>query len=304
MGKRTPAKNIRMLSRRAQVIAIRMTLSGLGLGLVGAAILTGKLPDEYVIAQAVFGDTLAPNTIGIGALFASLYLLVACLLSLETARRPPPHHEPLSLLSTPSAADGLTLQGILIGEFEYGRETAAQAMEERRSVTNFYLLVVGGTISGVVALLSTLISHHNLVLGAVAALWLVSAVGLMMLFSIISLRLAWVGSASSMNHVKEFYLHNADKLGASRDILQSAFTYRTDTLPAADVHWNVNHYTALLIGCLDAGAYLSGLTLIGVALSEQDMPQVCVVGAVLTVFVFMAHWWSFDLSLRPLLEQA
>ncbi|HEX8732984.1 MAG TPA: hypothetical protein VF725_13105, partial [Ktedonobacterales bacterium] len=131
------------------------------------------------------------------------------------------------------------------------------------------------------------------------ALWLVCAAGLLMLFSIISLRLAWVGSANSMNHVKEFYLQNAGKLGASRDILQSAFTYRTSTLPPAGVHWNVTHFASLLIGSLDAGAFLSGLMLIGLALSEQSMPLICVVGCILAAFVFMAHWWFYDLSLTP-----
>lgn len=297
MGKKTPKNNPRKLSRRALVAC--MTLSGVILGLMSLVLLTNLIPDEFALVNSIFQDTLAPNTLGIGALFASVYLLLACLISIKTSRPTPEHHEPQTLSGEPGTADGMTLQGILMGEFEYARETAAQAMEERRSVTNFYLLIVGGTISGVIALLSTLASHHNLLLGAVAALWLVCVTGLLMQFSIISLRLAWVTSANSMNHVKEFYLQNAEKLGASRNILQSAFTYRTSTIPPADTHWNVNHFASLLIGSLDAGAFLSGLMLIGVALSEQSMPLICAVGCILATFVFMAHWWTYDLSLRP-----
>lgn len=298
MGKQA-AKKLARKPHRARITVIWMTLSGAVLGVAGIVLLAGAIPDEKTLAQALFGDTLAPVTIGIGAVYASAYLLTSCLLSLATARRSPPQHKPIGLLAATTQTDGMTLQGILLGEFEYARETAAQAMEEHRSTTNFYLLVVGGTLSGVVALLSTITAHLNLIFGAIAALWLVSLVGLLMLFTIISLRLAWVGSANSMNHVKEFYLHNADKLGANRDILQSAFTYRTDTLPTADAHWNVNHFTSLLIGCLDAGAYLAGLALMGVALSERSIPAICGIATIFAALVFMAHAWSFDLSLSP-----
>lgn len=294
MGKQQTPEQQRAALRRS--VVRRMTTVAIVMALLILFTLATDLLDVYPPFRTLLGLPLL-HAISISGVFAACYLLLACLLSIKTARKEPTPPKPRTLTESLGSAESMTLQGILLGEFAYARETASQAMEERRSVTNFYLLIVGGTLTGVVALLSTLATRNSLALGAVAALWLVCLVGLLTLFSIISLRLAWASSANAMAHIKAFYLINAERLGATPEILQSAFSFQVSTTPAPGTHWNVNHFAILLIALLDSAAYLVGMILMGVVTANQDILILCLIGSALSVPVFLAHLWAYDLSL-------
>jgi len=245
-------------------------------------------------------------TLGISGLFLVITMSIAWRLSFITSARslPLPTSQKIkdfvNQSGNVSAIGGrLSANDILMREFEYLRETAGQAMEERRTVINFYLLIAGGAGSGVIAFLSNISNQSRLLLAAVMLLWIVCLIGWISLFMLIALRLAWINSALAMNYIKEFYVVNAENIGMSPDILQSAFLFQPMTLPSANKHWNVFHYSALLIALLDAGAFLAGAMLIEINMNGTSLSIVAIIGGVYAMGLFIAHWWSYDISLLP-----
>jgi hypothetical protein len=217
-------------------------------------------------------------TLGLSGLFLAITLAIALGLALITSISKPiklPTPQKIRGLKMEPGnnsymSEGLNINKLLLGEFGYARETAAQAMEERRMVINFYLLIVGGAGSGAVAILFGAANPNRqaLLIGAVILLWIVCLIGWLSLFMLISLRLAWVGSANSMNYIKEFYLNNAENMGMdlSSDVIHSAFYFKSNTLPSAKKHWNATHYSALLVALLDSAAFWGGTILLGINL--------------------------------------
>ncbi len=277
-----------------------MTVLSILIGIFSGGSLVFSYNGFSLNPRSFYGQQLLP-TLAISGLFVSGVLSITLILALRTASatpRPKPP-EPMKMPSVSWKDDNrqFKLSVILSNEFEYARETAFQAMEERRSVVNFYLLIFGGAGSAVVGLLSTFASHIELLVGAIALLWLVCFIGVITLFTLVSLRLAWLASANDMNHVKEFYLENSEAMGMQREALQSAFFFHSNTLPSAGKHWNANHYAALLVGVLDSAAFLGGAILLGVLNSARSLEIVALGGGILAIFVFMAHWWAYDLAL-------
>lgn len=211
-------------------------------------------------------------------------------------------YKPLSLptpLTTTDKEIDPALQGILLNEFEYARQTAGESMEERNAVINFYLLIVGGASSGVIAFLGNFANHIELIIGAVALLWIVTIVGWLTLFKLIALRIAWVGSAASMNAIKEFYIANSERMHLSGEVLQSAFVFKSSTIPSAGKHWNVAHYSALLVAFLDTAIYFGGIMLLVFVMPDSQTPVIVLIGILIAVLFLASHWWIYDLSLKP-----
>jgi hypothetical protein len=256
-------------------------------------------------------QTFAMLTLGISAIFAGLTMIVSILFALRTAVNPSalptPHKIGASreaLGSSRSTEDLpkapiIEVQAILISEFEYARETASQSMEERRTVINYYLLVFGGAGTGVIAVLSGFGTNNEFLVGATALLWLVCLIGWLTLFNLIALRLAWNNSALSMNYIKEFYVDNAEEVGMKKEDLESAFFFRANTLPAPNKRWNTFHYSTLLVSLLDSAAFVGGATLLGALLAKDQLGYVSLSSVILGSALFMAHWWAFDVSLKP-----
>ena len=148
----------------------------------------------------------------------------------------------------------LNAADILGWEFEYARTTASEAMQDRHTMVNFYLLAVGVVASGMVVVLGREI---NLPAGTgTALLWLLCGIGWLYFLKLIRLRQSWHDSARAMNRIKDFYLrHNQD---FEMDHLQEAFLWQSDTLPPPDRPWNVFFFSATLIGLLDSVAFIAG----------------------------------------------
>lgn len=189
--------------------------------------------------------------------------------------------KPGSVGAVPSSATapGGTLPplDILAWEFEYARITASEAMQDRLTMVNFYLLATGVIASGMVFALggdSPLPGFLGTSLGT-ALLWLLSCVGWIHFLKIIRLRQAWHDSAKTMNRIKEFYIEHA--AGIAPDVLITAFRWRPGTLPAPDKPWTLFFYSAMLIGFLNSAAYVSG----GVLLAPKEVLRTPLVGGAL-----------------------
>jgi hypothetical protein len=184
---------------------------------------------------------------------------------------------------------------ILEWEFEYARTTASEAMQERHTMSNFYLLVAGVVASGVVAVLGQDAGLPKAV-GPVL-LWLLCGIGWLYFLAIIRLRQAWRDSAQAMNQIKDFYIHHAEHF--EPEVLRSAFRWKSETLPPPDKPWTVHFYSAMLIGLLDSVAYVAGGVLLD--LDAIGSPPVPVLGllALFGLAFFAFHAWLYFAFLRP-----
>jgi hypothetical protein len=151
---------------------------------------------------------------------------------------------------------------ILGWEFEYARTTASEAMSDRHTMINFYLVVFGALGTGLLLVLGGLSSQMSLpaALGT-ALLWLLCIVGWLYFLKLIRLRQAWYGSAMAMNQIKKFYINHSRDF--EPDELRQAFLFKPETLPSPDKAWNVFFYSAMLIALLDSAAYVAGGILLG-----------------------------------------
>jgi hypothetical protein len=150
----------------------------------------------------------------------------------------------------------LEAQELLAWEFEYARTTASEAMDQRHTMVNFYLLVTGFVITGVTAVLSLDPPLPPYV--ATALLWLLCCIGWIHYLSIIRLRQAWHDSAQVMNEIKLFYVQHAE---LDPNELYGAFLWKSHTMPKAGKLWTVHFYSAMLIALLDSLAYVAGIGL-------------------------------------------
>ena len=148
---------------------------------------------------------------------------------------------------------------ILGWEFEYARITASEAMRDRHTMVNYYLLAVGVVATGVVGSLAG--GTRLPAFSGTLLLWLLCWVGWLYFLKIVRLRQAWHDSARTMNRIKDFYIQHVREVAPQ--VLRSAFRWQTHTLPAVDKPWTLYFYSTLLIGLLDSVAYVLGGALLG-----------------------------------------
>ena len=149
-------------------------------------------------------------------------------------------------------------------EFEYARFTASEAMHDRHTMVNFYLLAFGVIATGVLAIVSREADLPQSI--GTLLLWILCAVGWLYFLKIIRLRQAWHESAQAMNHIKEFFIQHDEHFDP--DELRSAFLWQAHTLPSRDKPWTLFFYSALLIALLDSMAYVLGAALLDLNLSH------------------------------------
>lgn len=192
---------------------------------------------------------------------------------------------------------GLPPQDLLGMEFEYARITASEAMNDRHTVVNFYLLLTGVVVSAVAALLSAERPPgpvaDALPYVGMALLWALCIVGWLYLLQIIRLRQAWRGSAATMNQIKAFYFANVARF-TSREF-KKAFCWQMETLPPAAKLWTIHFFSAALIALLNSLVYVGGglLHTVGLQVSSEAwpwlVPSLAFLGLVL--FVFSLHMY-------------
>ena len=183
---------------------------------------------------------------------------------------------------------------ILSWEFEYARTTASEAMQDRHTMMNFYLLVVGIVGTGVIAVLSR---ETDLPPGTGTILmWLLVVVGWLYFLKLIRLRQAWHDSAQTMNRIKDFYFRHGTEF--DRAVLSQAFRWQPETLPPPGKPWTVFFYSAALIALLNSVAYLAGGFLLDLQ-TTLSLPNVEQLWLILLGLVFFAfHIWLYFAFLK------
>jgi hypothetical protein len=230
----------------------------------------------------------------VSALFLAFQIIVLQLILRHNQRASAPSMEPPPLSPALPEQQFLPAADVLAWEFEYARVTASEAMEQRHTMINFYLLASGIVVSGVLAVLA---GDADLppVVGTVL-LWLLCLIGWVYFLAVIRLRQAWQDSARAMNQIKDFYARHVREVEPS--VLRSAFRWRTETLPEPQRPWTVYHYSALLIALVDSVAYVAG----GILLSLGAVPLTLLVTIgymTLLGLAFLAyHMWLYAAFLK------
>jgi hypothetical protein len=235
---------------------------------------------------------ITPVSISFGFLIVNVVILSAILaLNRRAGSRPLP---PVPPSLEPPGEGHLDASDILDWEFEYARTTASEAMEQRHTMVNFYLLVAGVAASGVIAVLGESSNLPKAV--GTLLLWLLCGIGWLYFLAIIRLRQAWHESARAMNQIKEFYFQHARE--PERDMLRSAFRWQAHTLPAPGKPWTVFFYSAMLIAFLDSAAYVAGGLLL--VRDPTGSPPVPVLGLLILFGLgfFAFHVWLYSAFLK------
>jgi len=195
----------------------------------------------------------------------------------------------------PPGEDVLDPSDILGWEFEYARTTASEAMRDRQSMMNFYLLAMGFVASAVV----TVIGRESGLpkTAGTLLLWTLCSIGWLYFLKIIRLRLAWHDSARAMNQIKEFCVRHTKDL--SSDSLRDAFRWQIHTLPDPGAPWTVFFYSAVLIALLDSVAYVAGAALIDLDAVLSSPPWTGPLLAALGFIFFVFHMYLYFAFLRP-----
>ena len=236
---------------------------------------------------------ITPVSISFGFLIVNgVILSVILALNRRPGSRPLPPAPPSS---EPPGKGHLDPSDILGWEFEYARTTASEAMEQRHTMVNFYLLVAGVAASGVIAVLGASSNLPKAV--GTLLLWLLCGIGWLYFLAIIRLRQAWHDSARAMNQIKEFYFQHARE--PERSMLRSAFRWQAHTLPAPGKPWTVFFYSAMLIAFLDSAAYVAGGLLL--VRDPTGSPPVPVLGLLILCGLgfFAFHAWLYFAFLKP-----
>jgi hypothetical protein len=170
-------------------------------------------------------------------------------------------------------------------------------MQDRHTMINYYLLVTGVVVTGVVAARGKDTDLPKVT--ASILLWLLCLVGWFYFLTLIRLRQAWHDSVLAMNRIKQFYIEHARGIDAAT--LRGAFRWRPESVPPPDRASTVYFYSAMLIGFLSSIAYIAGGVLL---LIDQQPLQAGVPAAIgiiiLMGFVFFAfHIWMYFAFLKP-----
>jgi hypothetical protein len=189
----------------------------------------------------------------------------------------------------PTAKERLKAENILEWEYEYIRHTASEAMQDRHTMINFYLVLVGVVASGVLANLDKLQKWEG---AATLLLWSVCGVGWFHFLILVRLREAWHESLLALIQLRDFYVRYSGTENFPSDELMKAFRWRRETLPTADKPWSVFHYSALLIALLDSMAFGVGGHLLSAGWNTVSFCTISLL-VVLSIALFAYHSWVY-----------
>ncbi len=161
--------------------------------------------------------------------------------------------------SQPSGAKPVDSLDVLAWEFEYARVTASEAMRDRHVMINFFIVIFGISVTGIVAYYKEVNVWWPY--SSMLQLWFLSSVGIFYSLILIQLRAAWHDSALAMNKIKEFCISNNNLIDA--DKLARVFRWRLATVPSANKLWNVFFYSAAFIAFMSSAAFACGVALLG-----------------------------------------
>lgn len=142
------------------------------------------------------------------------------------------------------------LSQLLLRDYDYIRDTAKQAMNDRHTMVNYFLLITGASATIIAASLKEVDIQQGQIKHILAGVALIiNFVGWIYFMHIVRLRQAWHGSALAMNQIKEFFIQNGR---VPDEIARSAFLWDTKFVPGAGKKSNVFYYSTMLISFISS----------------------------------------------------
>jgi len=143
---------------------------------------------------------------------------------------------------------------ILKLEFEYARETAYQAQNDRTIIVNLYLLLVGGVGSLLLAAVSLApVERLDIPFQAIVVLFVVMGLlGSLTLFKLIRLRQAWYDSVRAMNAIKAYYLQTFPDL----DVV---LVWKSTTIPSLGKAWTITFILSAMVILLSSLSFAAAM---------------------------------------------
>jgi len=192
------------------------------------------------------------------------------------------------------AGTPLKLSEILLQEFDYVKDTASQAMNDRHTMINYFLLSAGVVITGVGVLVSKegAVDFRYRDETIVALSLLFCTVGWIYFMQLVRLRQAWCDSALAMNHIKRVFVKCS---GNKLEMAEKIFLWGITTIPKANKPMTVFHLSALLISVLSAAAIaLAAVILLG----EKQIGRFWYVVVVFGLYHLIFQMWMYNALLK------
>jgi hypothetical protein len=155
----------------------------------------------------------------------------------------------------------LNFSELLLVEFDYVQETATQAMSDRLTLVNYFLLSAGVVLASAGLMVSAeggaQFAYRYEVLIVLSLTF--NAVGWIYFMQIVRLRQAWCESALAMSHIKTLFVQNSEFLP---NTAKDAFLWNSASIPAPGKKMTVFYLSALLIALISAAALGLAATLL------------------------------------------
>jgi len=146
--------------------------------------------------------------------------------------------------------NAFTLTTLLIEDYKYIRDTLKQAMDDRHTMVNYFIIITGGVVTLTITNLNLeSFKDPNVRYLLKIAAYILNFIGWIYFMHLVRLRQAWRGSALAMNQIKEFFIQNGR---VPDDIARSSFLWDTKTVPSAGRKSNVFYYSAMLISFISS----------------------------------------------------
>lgn len=211
----------------------------------------------------------------------TVYIFITTIIMVAIQYRYPPTKREvgeITLVPRPAKKKGkdqksstpLKLSDILLNEFDYVKETASQAMNDRLTLVNYFLLSAGVVLAGFGLMVSAEGGAHFAYRYEVLIILslIFNAVGWVYFMQVVRLRQAWCESALAMNHIKSIFTQNSEFLA---ETAKDAFLWRINTIPPPAKKMTVFYLSAVLISLLSAAAItLAGTISLSVDLLRQS----------------------------------
>ena len=182
----------------------------------------------------------------------------------------------------------LSPDNILIAEFEYLTQAAAQANEDRARVASFYLVSFGSFIAGLVTtnFTANMVQSALINFGFAALFGALALMGLLTVVQLARLRLAWYDTARALNHIKQYYADHVTGLDLSR-----AFLWKNDSLPKKFKLASIAFLLILQVVVLSGVALAAGVYMLCVGLQLVNGLLPAILGGVAFMLVQIWLYW-------------
>jgi hypothetical protein len=175
----------------------------------------------------------------------------------------------------------LTPEEILKLEFEYAQTTAEQAQDDRATILNLYILLVGG-VGSIIAGLGQALPRGVYVI----VFGLLALIGFFMLMKLVRLRQAWHDSVLTMNRIKDYYVERFPELA-------KALRWRTTTIPPPGKWWTITFSLSVLVAIIDSTALAVAMYFTGIRVPMSE--YAASVFAALVFFLWQMWFYFFQL---------